>query len=73
MWTDKKFDASVNGTQLLKSIVPNTEFSYPKSLYTVIECVNAVVKSDKTALVMDFFAGSGMTGHAVMKVGIFCW
>lgn len=41
VWTDSKFDASVNGTQLLKDLVPNTVFSYPKSLYTVIECVNS--------------------------------
>ena len=41
VWTDSKFDASVNGTQMLKELVPNTVFSYPKSLYTVVECVKA--------------------------------
>ena len=44
VWTDSKFDASVNGTQLLKGLVPDTVFSYPKSLYTVVECVESVVK-----------------------------
>ena len=68
VWTDSKFDASVNGTQLLKDLVPNTVFSYPKSLYTVIECVNSVVKEDKDALILDFFGGSGTTGHAVMEI-----
>ena len=68
VWTESKFDASVNGTQLLKSIVPNTVFSYPKSLYTVMECISSVVKTDKDALILDFFGGSGTTGHAVMEI-----
>lgn len=68
VWTDSKFDASVNGTQLLKDLVPNTVFSYPKSLYTVVECVGSVVKQDKSSIVLDFFGGSGTTGHAVMEL-----
>lgn len=68
VWTDSKFDASVNGTQLLKDLVPNTVFSYPKSLHTVMECVGSVVKQDKSAIVLDFFGGSGTTGHAVMEL-----
>lgn len=68
VWTDSKFDASVNGTQLLKDLVPDTVFSYPKSLYTVVECIGSVVKEDKDALILDFFGGSGTTGHAVMEI-----
>lgn len=68
VWTDSKYDASVNGTQLLKSIIPNTVFSYPKSIYTVIDCINSVVKEDKNAIILDFFGGSGTTGHAVMEI-----
>jgi adenine-specific DNA-methyltransferase len=68
VWMDPKYDASVNGTQLLKSILPDTEFTYPKSLYNVIDCIAAVVGGDKEALVLDFFAGSGTTGHAVMEI-----
>ena len=68
VWTDSKYDASVNGTQLLKGILPNTSFSYPKSLYNVIDCVNSVVMDDKEAIILDFFGGSGTTGHAVMEI-----
>lgn len=68
VWTDSEFDANVNGTQLLKNLVPNTSFSYPKSLYTVIKCLDAVIRQDKEAIVLDFFAGSGTTGHAVMEI-----
>ena len=68
VWIDSKYDASVNGTQLLKTIIPDTVFSYPKSLYTVIDCVESVVKEDKNAIILDFFGGSGTTGHAVMEI-----
>lgn len=68
VWTDSKYDASVNGTQLLKTIIPDTQFTYPKSLYTVIDCINAVVEDDKNAIIVDFFGGSGTTGHAVMEI-----
>ncbi|WP_088041864.1 site-specific DNA-methyltransferase [Bacillus sp. EAC] len=68
VWTDRKYDASLNGTQLLKSILPNTKFTYPKSIYNVIDCVNAVVENDKDAIILDFFGGSGTTGHAVMEI-----
>lgn len=52
----------------MKDLVPNTVFSYPKSLYTVIECVNSVVMDDKDSFVLDFFSGSGTTGQAVMEI-----
>lgn len=68
VWTDSRYDASVNGTQLLKSILPNTTFTYPKSIYNVVDCVNSVVMRDKNAIVLDFFGGSGTTGHAVMEI-----
>jgi adenine-specific DNA-methyltransferase len=68
VWTDSRYDASVNGTQLLKTLVPDAKFAYPKSLYTVVDCINAVVSDDKDALILDFFAGSGTTGHAVMEI-----
>ena len=68
VWINPKYDANTNGTQLLKQILPNSKFSYPKSIYTVIDCVNSVVKSDKNAIVLDFFGGSGTTGHAVMEI-----
>lgn len=68
VWTDSKYDASINGTQLLKSILPDTQFTYPKSLYNVIDCIEAVVEGDKEAIILDFFGGSGTTGHAVMEI-----
>lgn len=68
VWTDSRYDASVNGTQLLKSILPDTRFTYPKSIYNVIDCIAACVEEDKDAIILDFFGGSGTTGHAVMEI-----
>jgi adenine-specific DNA-methyltransferase len=68
VWVDPKYDASTNGTQLLKNILPDSNFSYPKSIYTVIDCISAVVEEDKDAIILDFFGGSGTTGHAVMEI-----
>ena len=43
----------------------DNRFSYPKSLYTVKDCVQFSIQDKPNALVIDFFAGSGTTLHAV--------
>ena len=61
-----KYDASSKGTNILENIIPNNPFNYPKSLYTVED--NIIVGSSSEGLVLDFFAGSGTTGHAVIEL-----
>ena len=68
VWTDKKYDANENGTRLLRRLVPDAPFSFPKSLWAVHDCVSAVTQDDPDAIVLDFFAGSGTTGHAVLEI-----
>ena len=68
VWTDKKYDASEYGTKLLREIIPNCDFDFPKSLYTVYDCLFAVVGNRPQANILDFFAGSGTTGHAVLEM-----
>jgi adenine-specific DNA-methyltransferase len=68
VWTDKKYDASEYGTKLLREILPKCDFDFPKSLYTVYDCLFAVVGQRSHANVLDFFAGSGTTGHAVLEM-----
>ena len=68
VWTDSKFFANNQGTQLLNKILPKNNFPYPKSLYAVMECIKAAENGKKDTLVLDFFAGSGTTGHAVLKL-----
>lgn len=68
VWIDKKYDANEYGTQLLNSMVPNNEFPFPKSVYTVYECLYTVLINRKDAIILDYFAGSGTTGHAVLML-----
>jgi adenine-specific DNA-methyltransferase len=66
VWSDSKYDASSNGIMLLRSVLGKNEFSYPKSLYAVMDIIK--VLSDKNDRILDFFAGSGTTAHAVLEL-----
>ena len=68
VWADKKYDSNEYGTQLISSMAENCDFDYPKSLYNVQECIEAVTKNNPDAVILDFFAGSGTTGHAVLEI-----
>lgn len=68
VWSDPKYDANGYGKQLLNSLLPNCEFDFPKSLWNVYDCLYSVVAQNINACILDFFAGSGTTGHAVMKL-----
>jgi len=65
VWTGKQYDASTFGSKIVNSLT-NTTFPFPKSLYNIRDCLECVIKPRKNAIVLDFFAGSGTTGHAVM-------
>ena len=65
VWNRKSHDATEWGTRLLKPIFINSRFSYPKSLYAVQDTLRFFVKKNTTALIVDFFSGSGTTLHAV--------
>lgn len=68
VWQDSKYDANEYGTKLIKSLVPNCEFAFPKSLWNVYDCLHAVVADNKEAIILDFFGGSGTTAHAVLEL-----
>lgn len=63
-WRIKTHDATEHGTKLLQKIIGN-RFSYPKSLYSVRDSINFFLCNKPQALVVDFFAGSGTTLHAI--------
>ena len=67
VWTDSKYNANLFGTQLLSKIIP-TKFPFPKSLYAVEDCIRAIIHDKDDAVILDFFAGSGTTGHAVLEL-----
>lgn len=71
LWNSSKYDASEYGTKVLQNILGATEaekFSYPKSINTVLDVIRAQVEKDQSALILDYFAGSGTTAHAVINL-----
>ena len=48
--------------------MPDRRFPFPKSLYAVEDCLRHVIAEKRAATVVDFFAGSGTTLHAVMRL-----
>ena len=67
VWTGGEFDAGKYGTTLVKDMV-GVEFPFPKSLYATAKCLETVIYNRENALVLDYFAGSGTTGHAVLHL-----
>lgn len=66
VWNDKKYNANHNGLRLLEKILGHKAFSFPKSLYTVLDTIKLM--SNPNDIIMDFHAGSGTTGHAVLNL-----
>lgn len=66
VWIQKKYQSEFNGTNLLKDVLGNSIFDYPKSLYTVIDVYK--IMSDDDDIALDYFAGSGTTGHAIINL-----
>ncbi len=67
-WTDSKYSANNHGTQILNQILPGNPFTYPKSIFTNIDCIHAGTNLSKNPIVLDYFAGSGTSGHAVINL-----
>lgn len=64
-WRIRTHDASRHGTGLINNIIGNKKFSFPKSLYATHDAIRFFVENKPNALIVDFFAGSGTTLHAV--------
>jgi adenine-specific DNA-methyltransferase len=53
-----------DGSRELNHILPSSKFRFPKPVGLILFCINLF--SDTSITVLDFFAGSGTTGHAVL-------
>ena len=62
---DKEY-ANSNGTKTLKEIFVNSPFVYAKPVSLIKKLISIINKKD--AIVLDFFAGSGTTGQAVLEL-----
>lgn len=65
-WIDPKYHAIHYGTKVVENILGGKKFDFPKSLYLLIDTLK--LTSTKNSTVLDFFAGSGTTGHAVLEL-----
>lgn len=64
VWNMKSHNAETYGTNIMNSII-GKRFDYPKSLYAVHDTIKFFIANKPNALIVDFFAGSGTTLHAV--------
>jgi len=67
-WARPSHNAEIYGTDLLKSLIGERNFPFPKSLHAVEDCLRLFIADKPDAVILDFFAGSGTTAHAVMRL-----
>ncbi len=68
VWSGKKYSANSHGTVLLRRLLPGTSFTFPKSIFTVRDSIDAALGNKTDGYILDYFAGSGTTGHAVINL-----
>lgn len=67
LWSDSKYNAGDYGTKVLSAMgFTKSDFEYPKSVFTVFDCIYAV--ADKNTTILDYFAGSGTTAQSVLML-----
>jgi len=65
VWKRARHDAGWHGAVVLRKLLNARTFDFPKSLYATRDALEPVIGNKRDALVLDFFAGSGTTAHAV--------
>lgn len=68
VWNLARHSAGHHGSNLLRNLLPGRAFPFPKSLYAVEDVLRFFVADKHSAVVLDFFSGSGTTAHAVMRL-----
>ncbi len=68
VWNRQSHNARAYGTDLLSNMVPGRRFPFPKSLYAVEDTLRFFVAQKPNAVVLDYFAGSGTTAHALIRL-----
>ena len=70
VWNVPSHNGEIGGTRILSKLIPGRRFPYPKSLYAVEDTLRFFLADTLDAVVLDFFAGSGTTAHAVMRLNL---
>ena len=64
-WDKADYSTVEHGSVLLTDIFGKAgSFNFPKSLYTVADCLRVAGANEPDSLILDFFGGSGTTFHA---------
>lgn len=69
-WRITSHSAREYGTKMLRKIFLGKVFDFPKSLYAVMDVIRFFVAEKRDSLILDFFAGSGTTLHAVNLINL---
>lgn len=64
----KEIGMSLNGTKEITDIFKGKLFNFPKPISLIRFFIDISTKTDKSAIIMDFFSGSATTAHAVMQL-----
>lgn len=64
-WNIPSHNAGTYGSEILASVIGDKRFTFPKSVYSVLDDLRYFLSGKQNALIVDFFAGSGTTLHAV--------
>ena len=67
-WNLRSHNAEHYGTRIVRSLLPGRQFPFPKSLFAVEDVLRLFISEKRDAVVLDFFAGSGTSAHAVMRL-----
>lgn len=67
-WVQQSHSAGDYGMSALRALLPGRHFPFPKSLYAVEDALRFATADKPNAVILDFFAGSGTTAHAVMRL-----
>ena len=69
-WWDKGEYASANyGASELKDFFGKKTFDFPKAKKLVEDAIRSCGAAEPESITLDFFAGSGTTGEAVLRIG----
>lgn len=64
-WNISSHNAGTYGSEILAAVIGEKRFTFPKSIYSVLDDLRYFLSGKPNALIVDFFAGSGTTLHAV--------
>ncbi len=65
-WIKKEYHSYHYGTKILNDLLGEKKFEFPKSLHLVKDMIK--LTSTRNSIILDYFAGSGTTGHAVAQL-----